>query len=171
MEDVTSSPIFVGTPALAAMLEAEARAVQSTPLVSRSGKLLGMFSTHYRTPRRPTERDLRLLDVLARQAADLIERKRSEDIRGQLSAIVESSGDAIYIYDFKGKVLTWNRAAEELYGYSERDIVGRNVREVVPQITWPKSPISSTLRFYRARSSGTWKANACGATAASSRPC
>jgi len=132
VEDVARSPIFAGSPALAAMLEAEARAVQSTPLVSRSGKLLGMFSTHYRTPRRPSERDLRLLDVLARQAADLIERKRSEDIRGQLSAIVESSGDAIYIYDFAGKVLTWNRAAEELYGYGERDMVGRNVREVVP---------------------------------------
>ena len=84
VEDVASSPIFAGTPALAVMLEAEARAVQSTPLVSRSGKLLGMFSTHYRTPRRPTERDLRLLDLLARQAADLIERKRSEEIRGQL---------------------------------------------------------------------------------------
>ena len=105
VEDVAGSPIFAGTPALAVMLEAEARAVQSTPLVSRSGKLLGMFSTHYRTARRPTERDIRLLDVLARQAADLIERKRSEEIRGQLSAIVESTGDAIYIYDFAGTIL------------------------------------------------------------------
>ncbi len=132
MEDVATSPIFAGTPALAAMLDAEARAVQSTPLVSRSGKLLGMFSTHYRTPRCPTERDLRLLDLLARQAADLIERMRSEQIRAQLSAVVESSGDAIYIYDFEGTILTWNRAAQELYGYTERDIIGRNVREIVP---------------------------------------
>ena len=37
-----------------------------------------MFSTHYRTSRRPTDRELRLLDVLSRQAADLIERKRAE---------------------------------------------------------------------------------------------
>ncbi len=132
VEDVAGSPIFAGTPALSAMLDAGARAVQSTPLVSRSGKVMGMFSTHYRMPRRPTERDLRLLDVLARQAADLIERKRSEEVRAQLSAIVESSGDAIYIYDFEGTVLTWNRAAEELYGYSDREIVGRSVCLIVP---------------------------------------
>ena len=132
VEDVASSPLFVGTPALAVMLEAEARAVQSTRLVSRSGQLLGMFSTHYRRPRRPAERDLRILDVLARQAADLIERRRVDGIRAQLSAIVASSGDAIYSYDFDGKILTWNRAAEELYGYSEREIIGRNVHTIVP---------------------------------------
>src|ERR1700721_914472 len=60
------------------MLNAGAYAVQSTPLISRSGQLVGMFSTHYRNPRRPTDRELRLLDVLSRQAADLIERKRAE---------------------------------------------------------------------------------------------
>src|SRR5262249_32022089 len=47
------------------------RAVQSTPLVSRSGELLGMISTHWHEPHQPTERALRRLDVLARQAADL----------------------------------------------------------------------------------------------------
>lgn len=49
---------------------------QSTPLVSRSGKPLGMFSTHWRTQRELTERDLRFLDLLGRQAADLIERNQ-----------------------------------------------------------------------------------------------
>jgi PAS domain S-box-containing protein len=132
VENIENSPIFMGTPELAVMLEAEARAVQSTPLMSRSGQILGMFATYYRTPRRPTERDLRMLDLLARQAADLIERKRAEGIRAQLSALVESSGDAIYIYDFGGTILTWNHAAEELYGYRAREIVGRNVDLIVP---------------------------------------
>jgi signal transduction histidine kinase/PAS domain-containing protein/ActR/RegA family two-component response regulator len=54
------------------------RSVQSTPLFSRGGRLLGMISTHWRTPHEPSERDLRLLDVLARQAADLIERAQAE---------------------------------------------------------------------------------------------
>ena len=101
IEDVTSSPVFDDS-SRAAMLAAEARAVQSTPLVSRSGKVLGMFSTHYRTARKPADRDLRMIDILARQAADLIERKRAEETRGQLSAIVEASGDAIYVYDLDG---------------------------------------------------------------------
>ena len=54
------------------------RAVQSTPLLSRAGNLIGMISTHWRTPHEPEERELRLFDVLARQAADLLERNRSE---------------------------------------------------------------------------------------------
>ena len=74
MEDVEQSPIFLGTPALEIQLRAGVRAVQSTPLVSRSGQPLGMFSTHYRKPQRPDERALRLLDLLARQAADIVER-------------------------------------------------------------------------------------------------
>ena len=49
-------------------------AVQSTPLVSRDGRLLGMLSTHWRRTRQPAERDLVLFDVLARQAADVLER-------------------------------------------------------------------------------------------------
>jgi len=49
------------------------RAVQSTPLRSRSGRPLGMLSTHWRTPHTPTEEDFTFFDVLARLAADLIE--------------------------------------------------------------------------------------------------
>jgi len=50
------------------------RAVQTTPLLSRSGKPLGMLSTHWKHPHAPSPRDLKLFDVLARQATDAIER-------------------------------------------------------------------------------------------------
>jgi PAS domain S-box-containing protein len=78
IEDVTTSPVFANTPALDVMLEAGARAVQFTPLVSRSGRVLGLFSTHYHEPQRPGDQAVRLLDILARQAADLIERTQAE---------------------------------------------------------------------------------------------
>ena len=55
------------------------RAVQSTPLVSRGGQLMGMISTHWRTPHTPSERDLHRFDILARMAADLIERKKHDE--------------------------------------------------------------------------------------------
>ncbi len=59
------------------------RAVQTTPLISRSGRIVGMISTHWRRPHQPTEGDLCALDVLARQAADLIEHKQAEEeLRG-----------------------------------------------------------------------------------------
>jgi len=73
VEDIEQSPIFVGTDALEIQRKAGVRAVQSTPLVSRSGSFLGMFSTHYKVPHRPSDRELRLLDLLARHAADFIE--------------------------------------------------------------------------------------------------
>jgi PAS domain S-box-containing protein len=78
VEDVNTSPIFVGKPSLAFQQKAGVRAVQSTPLFSRSGELLGMLSTHFGVPHRPSERELERLDLLARQAADLLERAESE---------------------------------------------------------------------------------------------
>jgi PAS domain S-box-containing protein len=78
VEDVTTSPMFAGSQALDVLLEAGVRAVQSTPLVARSGRLVGMLSTHCRSPHRPADRDLRILDLLARQAADWIERTQAE---------------------------------------------------------------------------------------------
>lgn len=55
------------------------RAVQSTPLFTRSGAILGMLSTHFRQPHRPSAQELKLTDLYARQASDMIERQRMEE--------------------------------------------------------------------------------------------
>ncbi len=54
------------------------RAVQSTPMISSSGKLTGRLNTQWKQPRNFSAEDFRFFDVLVRQAADLIERKRTE---------------------------------------------------------------------------------------------
>lgn len=72
VEDVAQSPIFVGTPALDVMLAAEARACQSTPLLSREGRLVGMLNTHYRKPVQANELNLHFVELLASQTADII---------------------------------------------------------------------------------------------------
>lgn len=77
--DVETCEFMVGTDDLVTYRNTGIRAVQTTPLLSRAGRLVGMISTHWRTVHAPTERDLRMFDVLARQAADLIERRRSDD--------------------------------------------------------------------------------------------
>jgi PAS domain S-box-containing protein len=79
VDDVTTSAIFAGKPAGDVVLRAGVRALQSTPLFTRGGRLVGMLSTHCRRPRRPAERELRLLDLLARQAADCLERIQAEE--------------------------------------------------------------------------------------------
>ena len=55
------------------------RAVQTTPLIGRDGKLLGVLSTHFATAHRPAEQDLQRLDLYARQAADFIARARIDE--------------------------------------------------------------------------------------------
>ena len=77
--DVESSAFMTGTEDLAVSRENGIVAVQTTPLVSRAGKMVGMLSTHWDRAYLPPERDLRNLDILARQAADLIERKRNDE--------------------------------------------------------------------------------------------
>jgi signal transduction histidine kinase/ActR/RegA family two-component response regulator len=77
--DVTTCDFMAGSEDLTFHLKCGVRAVQSTPLLSRSGRLMGVFSTHWQSVHTPTERDLRLLDILARQAADLLERMLAEE--------------------------------------------------------------------------------------------
>jgi signal transduction histidine kinase len=76
--DVEASEFFADRPSLAIQLRAGVRAMQSTPLISRSGRILGILSTHWRRPHEPGLRELRLLDMLARQAADAIERQQTQ---------------------------------------------------------------------------------------------
>jgi len=80
VEDITLSPIFVGTPALDVLLQEGVRAVQSTPVLDRSGKLVAVFSTHFRVPCRLDERALRVLDLLAVETAAIIERAEAETV-------------------------------------------------------------------------------------------
>ena len=77
--DVTKCEFMSRSDELAYFLKGGVRAVQSTPLLSRSGRLMGAFSTHWKDVHTPSDRDLRLLDILARQAADLLERMHTEE--------------------------------------------------------------------------------------------
>jgi hypothetical protein len=69
VEDVLNDPIFAGTRACAVMAEAGALAVQSTPLLGTSGEVIGMLSTHYDKPHRPTARELGVIEMIARRAS------------------------------------------------------------------------------------------------------
>jgi len=137
--DIEACDFLAGTADLDAYRRSGIRAVQSTPLVSRSGRLLGMISTHWREPYPPTERALRLLDVLARQAADLIERtqieaalRESEERSRWLAAIVEFCDDAIVSKTLDGVIVSCNKSAERTFGYSAQEVIGKAMNILSP---------------------------------------
>ncbi len=66
---------------------------------------------------------------------DITERKAAEDSRRFLATIVESSQDAIFTYSPAGNLLTWNRGAEVIFGYSADEAIGKPFPMLVPPPT------------------------------------
>ena len=62
---------------------------------------------------------------------DITERRRAEEERKRLAAMIESSNDAIMSLT-EGRVSFWNPAAEKLFGYSSEEILGKSVNILVP---------------------------------------
>ena len=79
IEDAANCPGLLGTEAGAITIGDDVLAAQSTPLVSRSGTSIGVLSTQYRRPYRPSDGEMRLLDQLSFLAAEFIERHRAEE--------------------------------------------------------------------------------------------
>ena len=84
VEDINDSEIYAGKHSLETMRKAGVLAVQSLPLFSSTGNVLGMISVHFAHAHRPSEQELRLMDLLSRQTADYLERKRVEEEREDL---------------------------------------------------------------------------------------
>jgi PAS domain S-box-containing protein len=64
---------------------------------------------------------------------DITERRQAEARNLRLASIVDSSPEAILSKDLSGAILSWNRGAERLLGYTEAEVLGKNVRLIVPE--------------------------------------
>ncbi len=111
------------------------RAVQSTPLISRTGTLVGMISTHWHRVHRPSDRDLHLLDVVARQAADIIERIRSEEALRQSEenyrVIVNQAVAGILKIDMSGHIIFTNDQFGKMLGYAPEELLRMKIVDLV----------------------------------------
>ncbi|HEY7119412.1 MAG TPA: PAS domain-containing protein, partial [Tepidisphaeraceae bacterium] len=149
--DVEHCDFIAGTDDLATYLQTGIRAVQTTPLLSRSGRLVGMISTHWKQPHQPSERDLRLLDVLARQAADWMERLHAEEALRRtaeaLRALVEESPLGIYTVDSDFRIAQVSRGAMPAF-QNVQPIIGRDFADVMHTI-WPDSFADEAIRIFR----------------------
>ena len=63
---------------------------------------------------------------------DITSRHKVEEYHSQIAAIVEASNDAIIGKTLEGTITSWNRGAEEIYGFSAEEMVGNRIERIVP---------------------------------------
>jgi PAS domain S-box-containing protein len=123
IDNVATSPLFAGSPGGSVLLAEGILALQSTPMLSRSGEFLGVISTHYREPHTPSDWTLRVIDLLARQAADWIEYQRSEAafrrVNESLALAQRAARGGVWDWDLRTGEIYVSPEYRRLYGLSD----------------------------------------------------
>ena len=154
--NIESSDILAGSDDLPIFIQNGIHSVQATPLVSRAGQILGLISTYWHQPHQPVERDLRLLDVLVRQAADLIERSQAEEAlresKERYRALFDLAPMALFVCNRDAVIQYYNQRAAELWGREPECGVERHCGSTklwLPDGRWlphDQSPMMEVLR-------------------------
>lgn len=128
--NVKECDFMIGSQDQAMYMQTGIDAVQSTPLRSRSGRVVGMICTHWSEPYEPSERELRLMDVLARQAADLIDQRQAEEALRYQANILRIIDDAVIVFDKYQHVTYWNHGAQKMYGWTAEEAMGKTPADI-----------------------------------------
>ncbi len=71
---------------------------------------------------------------------DITRHKEAEEIRSRLAAVVESSDDAIISMSLDTTILTWNKGAQRMFGYTPEEAIGRSVSMLIPEDSEDEEP-------------------------------
>ena len=154
IEDVADEPGYA--PLRPTAEEAGYRALDATPLVGQGGEVLGVLATYFRRPHRPSERELRLTDLYARLAGEMIERSRTEAALAYQANLLAMATDAIIASDANSRITYWNPGAERVYGWSAKEALGKSPDDLFPPVEdagWEREQLD--VRLYEMRGGGT----------------
>ena len=131
--DVTLDANF---PRAATAAEAGLHGAIGAPIVI-GGDFLGVVEFFHRHIQQPDEDLLETMATIGHQIGQFIERRRAEDAlqesEQRIRSVVQTAMDAIITIDERGVMQTFNPAAERLFGRSAADVIGRNVRVLMPE--------------------------------------
>jgi PAS domain S-box-containing protein len=96
IENVAVNTLYKGKPSYEIQLAEGISALQSTPIISRSGELLGILTTYNYKPGRPDDHSLWILDLLARQTADIIDRINTQQTLAESKKQLEEHTEELY---------------------------------------------------------------------------
>ena len=129
VSDIATDPLWADYRRLA--LAHELRACWSTPILSSAGKVLGTFAIYYREPRSPNPEDSNVIGQITHLASIAIERAQATQALQQQANLLDQAHDAIFIWEFPRTIVYWNRGAEQLYGFSREEAIGRLGHELL----------------------------------------
>jgi len=102
------------------------------PFYSEEKAVGTVWAVMHDPDRRFDSEDKRQLEMLARFASTAYQAVSFFESRKQLSAIVDSSDDAIVSKDLNGIIRSWNSGAQRIFGYSAEEAIGRPITIIIP---------------------------------------
>jgi two-component system CheB/CheR fusion protein len=99
---------------------------------TREGTSYAMRIQPYRTQENVIEGAvINFMDVTEIKRMEEALRKANDLLR--LAVVVRDASDAITVVDLDGRILAWNPGAVRLYGWSESEALGMNIRDLIPE--------------------------------------
>ncbi len=141
VEDIQTDPLWDDY--RAAATEFGLRACWSQPFCNSDGDVLGTFALYYHEPKRPTVRELMLIESFAHLAALAFEREQAEEAlrKGEKEnrALVENAPYCIHQVDTSGRIISMNSAGIKMMTATcEKDVVGIAYLDVIAEADRPR---------------------------------